>query len=140
MAIVIQAVEPLSDPGQWLVRAEVDGEPTTCRVASNPDGTCSSMEEGFFLLLSERALAEVRNAAAYHAAVMRLLTQAAVGEPIDVPIVLGPGLNERASAMVAVLAQDQLIQHRIGCSEGNRLLDIRSSTLEGVHPGQAGGG
>jgi hypothetical protein len=92
MAIVIQAVEALSGPGQWLMRADVDGESATCRVASNAEATDSSMEEGFFFLLSERALAEVGNSAAYHVAVMRLVRQATSGGPVGVPLVLGPGV------------------------------------------------
>jgi hypothetical protein len=89
VAIVMQAVEAVPGPGGWLVRAAVDGEPTAARVAADRDGTCVFVEEGFFLLLSERGLAEVGNSAAYHVALRRLVRQAVAGGPVGVPLELG---------------------------------------------------
>lgn len=89
MAIAITSVVAARAPNQWVIHATVDGEPTSARASVNRDATGMTLEEGFFMLLSERALAEVGSSTAYHVAIIQLLQQAAKGEAVSVPLLLG---------------------------------------------------
>ena len=89
MAIVIESIDAMPDPGNWLVRVNVDGKELTARVEAGIDSASMMIEEPLFFLLSDRGLAEVGNSAAFQASLCNLVRSVSAGQTSKLPFVMG---------------------------------------------------
>jgi hypothetical protein len=96
-SIIVDSIQSLPEPGQFLLSGRIDGQPFSCKSCQNDDGMNTGMDMDFFLLLSDRALAEQGNSTLYHVQLGGLLKMARTGQSLGLPFAFGSQANSPGS-------------------------------------------
>jgi hypothetical protein len=89
MSIIVDSVQSLSETGQFLLQVRIDGRPFSYKSYVNDDRTFTGIDTEFYLLLSDRALAERGDSTVYITQLSRLLRMPTADQLLGLPIAFG---------------------------------------------------